>query len=540
MKKTMKLLSMILALTIILSAAAFAEGERKTVSIGLPLDTNVIDYEDNAFTKVLEEQMNIEIEFVLMQDISQKLPVMVSSGSELPDILIYNGISTTTAWKWIQEGIFVPLTEYWNNPEKTKHFDGILELGRAEDPAALKAKLISDVTMPDGNIYTVLGWQEYIWNSMGYRMRINTAWLEKAGLDLPTTTDEFKEMLEYFRDNDMNGNGDATDEVPLTGSYDGTNVITYLLNAFVDYNPTYNYLAVEDGVIVPSYTKEEYKEGLEWLNELYTEGLMDPLAFTQDQTQMKALINGDIEMVGAVPSGTRSIFKAEFLKDYDGNSILAPLTGPDGVRFNPYNDIVAYGCAYITSYADDVDLCWDILESMYDFEWYLRWREGVEGENFTRDPEILATYQGLFEATTGIRPMYARINNVWGKETNVTWGSVSMPFAHTHYFMIGSYAQDLMPADGVPMLSNNEIHYAGYADCRAEEVVGTLVHTDDELNALSTLASPIKTYVDEMTTAFIVGNKSFDEWDAFQAELLNMGLEEYVEIMQNAYDRKNG
>ena len=26
-------------------------------------------------------------------------------------------------------------------------------------------------------------------------------------------------MLEYYRDNDMNGNGDASDEIPLMGTY---------------------------------------------------------------------------------------------------------------------------------------------------------------------------------------------------------------------------------------------------------------------------------------------------------------------------------
>ena len=38
--------------------------------------------------------------------------------------------------------------------------------------------------------------------------------------------------------------------------------------------------------------------------------------------------------------------------------------------------------------------------------------------------------------------------------------------------------------------------------------------------------------------AFIVGNQSLDGWDAFQAELRKMGLEDYVSIMQAAYDRK--
>lgn len=44
---------------------------------------------------------------------------------------------------------------------------------------------------------------------------INKAWLDQLGLEVPTTTEELYELLCAFRDNDMNGNGDTTDEIPL-------------------------------------------------------------------------------------------------------------------------------------------------------------------------------------------------------------------------------------------------------------------------------------------------------------------------------------
>ena len=44
---------------------------------------------------------------------------------------------------------------------------------------------------------------------------INKAWLDQLGLEVPTTTEELYEVLCAFRDNDMNGNGDTTDEIPL-------------------------------------------------------------------------------------------------------------------------------------------------------------------------------------------------------------------------------------------------------------------------------------------------------------------------------------
>ena len=46
-------------------------------------------------------------------------------------------------------------------------------------------------------------------------MFINKTWLDNLGLEVPTTLGELKDVLIAFRDNDANGNGDTTDEIPL-------------------------------------------------------------------------------------------------------------------------------------------------------------------------------------------------------------------------------------------------------------------------------------------------------------------------------------
>ena len=41
-------------------------------------------------------------------------------------------------------------------------------------------------------------------------MWVNSEWLKKVGMDVPKTTDEFKEMLKRFKETDLNGNGKKT------------------------------------------------------------------------------------------------------------------------------------------------------------------------------------------------------------------------------------------------------------------------------------------------------------------------------------------
>ena len=52
------------------------------------------------------------------------------------------------------------------------------------------------------------------------------------------------------------------------------------------------------------------------------------------------------------------------------------------------------------------------------------------------------------------------------------------------------------------------------------------------------MQAAIDSYAKEMIMAFIVGNTSLDQWDAFQGELKAMGLDDYVAVVQAAYDRK--
>ena len=81
---------------------------------------------------------------------------------------------------------------------------------------------------------------------------------------------------------------------------------------------------------------------------------------------------------------------------------------------------------------------------------------------------------------------------------------------------------------------------AEYAKARPDdsEIIGNLVYTDEELDQISEISSTLSTYVKECKTRFITGDMDIDgEWDAFQKELQNIGVEKLLEVSQNAWDR---
>lgn len=147
------------------------------------------------------------------------------------------------------------------------------------------------ITWPDGSIRSLITTNEVNYeNDADGIMVINKAWLDQLGMDIPTTTDEFYEVLCAFRDNDMNGNGDATDEIPLEMSQ--SNWAAHIMNmanpwgiAGYNSNDESAYLMVKDGKVTPTMDTEEYRAFLEYMNKLAKEGLFDMECFTQTNDQ---------------------------------------------------------------------------------------------------------------------------------------------------------------------------------------------------------------------------------------------------------------
>lgn len=67
----------------------------------------------------------------------------------------------------------------------------------------------------------------------------------------------------------------------------------------------------------------------------------------------------------------------------------------------------------------------------------------------------------------------------------------------------------------------------------------TLNYTNEEKDRLTTLKSAIETYVEEMSQKWILGADDLtdESFAAFQKNLKNMGVEELLQLEQQAYDR---
>ena len=72
------------------------------------------------------------------------------------------------------------------------------------------------LTYPDGHIYGMMGgFMNSVNNSVNGTFWINKTWLDDLGMKVPTTMAELEAALVAFRDNDMDGDGDTGNEIPL-------------------------------------------------------------------------------------------------------------------------------------------------------------------------------------------------------------------------------------------------------------------------------------------------------------------------------------
>lgn len=506
---------------------------KEKLTIALQTDSFVTDYKDNYLTKFLENELGIDIEiYELPTDRNEaltKLSLMVSGGDSLPDVFLLGGISSEVVLDYGSKGVFIPLNDYVNDASTMPNFNAIPE----ED----RNSMLESSTSADGNIYSLTQFEPQPWNQTPYRFYINQAWLTKLGLEIPRTTDEYYEVLKAFVNNDPNENG-IKDEIAVYGLAQGgygEDVCTGLMNSFVFYNRD---LALsEDGqAVIAPYVTDEFKDGLEYLKKLYDEGLLTASVFTDDSTQMKAILNNETaNIVGSLSIGSYSAWTdVNTNKNFQEMTIMAPLTGPKGVNYTPYSEYTPSPLYYITSSCKNPDLAIKLGDLFYREDVGITARYCEQGVDWSADPEVTAKYtnqyieKGLYDKVS-----FVYFHNYWSENTNKFWKASYIRYAPTDQQNASVDAGEQSALKSTLQSFNYQYYY----DKHPEHILPALKYTLEESEAVTEMKANIPDYVQQSMAEFITGARSLNDWDNYKKELDRMGLQEYIKTAQAAYDR---
>ncbi len=334
------------------------------------------DVDDMSSFKYYEQKTNVHFDFIgVPENQIGTRKALVLQSKDWPDIFgfYYNSFTDYEIYKYGKEGAFVDISPYVKDyaPNIAKHLeDRVTYAMNAND---------------EGKIYTVptsaaTGKRSVNWhNTYNHWFSINQTWLTNLDLDVPTTPNEFLEVLRAFRDNDPNGNG-IKDEIPYAewnwaadwitapwGVYGGTGGIG------IDNNGKAYYQIA---------TEEAHQATKFWYTVRNESGLMDT-NITGDSANNWAAFRTHIATgkVGAFRwSELQSAnFSSTLLKQYvpipylSANFNSQQYNLPDSVQ--PFNATPTRGSLIITKYCDNVPA----VLRYYD---YLQTDDGIMLMNF--------------------------------------------------------------------------------------------------------------------------------------------------------------
>lgn len=523
------------------SMAAENESGKKKLTIAIQTNALVKDYDDNYFTKYLEDKLNMDIEFYQLptsaEEVRTKVSLMATSNDNLPDILIVdNALTPETVLEYGNNGVFVPLNEYLSDPAKMPNYNAIPE----EDRRVMEQAQ----TMANGEMYSLSKYEPEIWNLTPNRTFTNKAWLDKLGLKVPETTEELKAVLLAFKTQDPNGNG-VQDELGVygfqSGGY-GQNITASLMNAFEFWNggrQNGGLSLSEDGkTVLAPFTQEGWKEGLLYMNELYRQGVLAPSIFTDDETQFKATLNGEDNVVGLVSLGSLSNYPdAAKNKNFLEMSLIKPLKGPKGKQYTPYNTYAPSQSFYIFDGCEDMELAIRLADEFFEPTTSIISRFGEEGVDWTRDAEKLKGMSNSYTAA-GIEKeiTLAYISNFWLEPSSKNWHAVSPRYSNIH--SSNTVANGMVAYNPEEPTQLNGRNYEYYSDKHPEKILPLLQYTEEEAGEIQEALANIPIYVNQTMAEFITGARDINSgWDAYLKELNGMGLEQWLKTAQAAYDR---
>lgn len=323
--------------------------------------------EDTWMQEEMEKRLGVKFDFIMLpgaDEVKTKTNLLMSDPDTMPDVLWWTG-QDKEFQQWIDAGLIVDMMPYLK-----EHGDNILGYYSEEtiflnEDEGKMYKLPGDVAEP--SCMTTY---------------IRKDWLDNLNLEVPTTIDEYIEVLRAFTFDDPNQSGqDDTYGFSNTArEWRSFAPFLYPYKAQPD-----DFVVTDDGTVKHGSVMPEMKEGLKVISEAYQEGLIDPTILTSNDLD-ELVVNGKFGSIyrwiaWMNPSATvMNSFKTNFP---DGELIpIEAIKGPDGFASDEPEDLGGWCYVSITSAAEDPEEVFKVLDKMAESEFYKFRKWGEEGEHY--------------------------------------------------------------------------------------------------------------------------------------------------------------
>lgn len=458
----------------------------------------------------MKELTNVTLDVTAIpdSDYDTRNQLIINTGEDMPDIISKTKPKAAQALS----GVLLPISDYY---DQMPNFMAFIKKNNLQ-------YLIDNATQADGKVYELpVNTKEVKTSSKQIMIRKDV--FEENNIPIPTTYDELytaaKKLKEIYPDSQpiqvIYGNGNLFDMIaPSFGTSAGW-------GGGID---GFHYVEDKDDWIFAP-TSNEYKVMLQYLNKLYSEGLLNQEyttfssdTYTQNATTGKAFILM-AEWLGSEVPNNVALKEAG---DENANwAPIYPLEGPAGTYLsrvsNSSQTMVIAASAAKKDYFPQL-IKW--LDWMYSEEGTTLFTWGIEGETYTVD-------------ASGNKVIDPKIK--CAANPNGTWDAAKEYGTSNNCFtFVYPYEQELATmADSYKELIQQETD--GNVIPSIEPAIPL---TEDDVEIQSLYSTNLNDYVDQMTTKFIMGGESFDKWDNFVSECNSKGADKLLELYNAAWDKK--
>ena len=475
--------------------------------------------------KRLQEKTNVEIEWTAIQSDQwgDKITLNMSNPDTLTDFIFTAGFSDSDLLKYADQGIIIPLEEYIDAymPNLSAVFEKYPEYRTM-------------CTDSEGHIWALpwieqLGSEKTAIQTVGNMSFINKKWLDFLGLEVPTTVDEFEQVLIAFRDHaselqaEFNIDGSI---IPMAcivndGDQDPSILINGFGEGYGDADKGRHIAVTDDLEVICSATQEGYKKGIEWLHSLYAEGLIDPEAFTQEWSTYVS--KGKSGRYGVCFSW--DVANIDNLQDW----VPLPALTADTRNITPQNGSFTSGFdrgrCVVTAVAENPALVCAWLDQMYDPFQSPQNNWGTYGEDDEFDIFELGENENGEEMLK--HAPLGDASPVEVREAECVGGPLAIL---DEYY--GVYVT--CPEDAQYRLDWIKDYYT--PDMNTKYVYPNVFMSQEDTEELSNLQADIQKTINAKKSDWIMNGFTDADWDKYLKDLDAYGLQDYLDIFQKYLD----
>jgi putative aldouronate transport system substrate-binding protein len=497
--------------------------EPLTLTYWTQLDTNpatvVKTYNDIACYKELEKLTGIHIDFqhASVPQQQEQFNLMIASG-KYPDMIeVTNWLNVAGGpARLLKDGVIIRLNDLMD-----KYAPNLKKV--LTDRPDWRRQVVTD----EGDLYCFpfLRGDPYLLTFSGPTVRKD--WLDKLGLQMPATVDEWHDMLVAFKTKDPNGNGKA-DELPYNPWYsEGTRSARsawyrgFLVGAYGILMEWYQ----DKGVVKFGALQPEFKEFVKTLALWYKEGLIDPDYVSTDQKSIDSKITGN--QVGATSMNTGGgIGKyMPLMTSKDPKAKLAPAPYPtlkkgDKALFGQRdNAFTGRGSVSISTACKKVVEAVKWLDYGYSDAGHMLFNFGIEGTSY----KMVDGYPTYTDAVM--------------KDPKLAPVSAMSLYIRGHYN--GPFVQDKRYIEQYSVLPEQKEAIALWSQPSNEGQMPPITPTQDESKKFQSIMQDVMTRYEEVFHKVVTGTLPLDAWDVFVKDIKGMGIDDAIKIQQAALDRYN-